>query len=533
MLPQLRTDRRPRALLRRHWLAVLLVSVGLVLRVLTQLAYHPAILYIDSLKYLYNAWTGADPVGYKVPLKIILSVGDLGTVTAVQHLLGLLMAVLLYVLLQRRGVSRWLAALAMAPVLLDAYQLEAEATIMPDVMFEALIVAALAVLLWQPSASWLAAAATGLILGIGVTVREVGLILIVPAVLYLLLSRGPLLSRGGWLTAMGKSAALGAAFALPILAYCAVSYGTTGHFWLSVKGSAAGRMAQAADCATLRLPARERPMCPTPAEQRESPDWLEHASQSPLLRIAVPGTEREKMVSVFDKAVERQQPLRVVAAVLRDSVRLFEVDRTATEAITPISRWQFQTMYPVYIPEVTLKHNGAIIVGVQTHHSGPYRYHLLNPAYGGRAAVNRPLAAFLRGYQLDGGYTPGPLLLIFTLAGLAGSLLALAGRRTSRRCRQLALGSLLFFVSAAGLLLVADLYVFSWRYQLPALVTLPCAGVLGAAAVADQVRQRRAARAARPQAPSLAVPATRRRASTGVAGAGAAGSGVPGPAVTP
>jgi len=44
-------------------------------------------------------------------------------------------------------------------------------------MFEALIVAALAVLLWQPSASWLAAAATGLILGIGVTVREVGLIL--------------------------------------------------------------------------------------------------------------------------------------------------------------------------------------------------------------------------------------------------------------------------------------------------------------------------------------------------------------------
>ena len=177
MLPQLRTDRRRRALLLRHWLAVLLLSGGLALRVLTQLAYHPAILYIDSLKYLYNAWTGANPVGYKVPLKIILSVGDLGTVTAVQHLLGLLMAVLLYVLLQRRGVSRWLAAVAMAPVLLDAYQLEAEATTMPDVMFEAFIVAALAVLLWQPSASWLAAAATGLILGIGVTVREVGLIL--------------------------------------------------------------------------------------------------------------------------------------------------------------------------------------------------------------------------------------------------------------------------------------------------------------------------------------------------------------------
>jgi hypothetical protein len=45
--------------------------------------------------------------------------------------------------------------------------------------------------------------------------------------------------------------------------------------------------------------------------------------------------------------------------------------------------------------------------------------------------------------------------------------------------------------SAVAVLLGADLYEFSWRYQLPALVTLPMAGALGATAIAQQVRHRR------------------------------------------
>ena len=64
------------------------------------------------------------------------------------------MAVVIYLLLLRRGVSRWLAALAIAPVLLDAYQLQHEQALMPDLWFEALIVAGLAILLWQPRTSW-------------------------------------------------------------------------------------------------------------------------------------------------------------------------------------------------------------------------------------------------------------------------------------------------------------------------------------------------------------------------------------------
>ncbi|HYS33760.1 MAG TPA: hypothetical protein VEM58_16005, partial [Streptosporangiaceae bacterium] len=138
---------RSLAAARRHWVFAAVLAAGLVLRVLAQLAYRPALLYIDTMKYLYNAYPGADPVGYKAPLRAILAVGGLSTVTAVQHLLGLAIAATIYVVLLRRGTPRWLAALAAAPVLLDAYQVQIEQTIMPDVWFEALLVAGIAVLL--------------------------------------------------------------------------------------------------------------------------------------------------------------------------------------------------------------------------------------------------------------------------------------------------------------------------------------------------------------------------------------------------
>ncbi|HEV2376286.1 MAG TPA: hypothetical protein VGS19_29465, partial [Streptosporangiaceae bacterium] len=101
------------AVLRRHWLAVALLAAGLVLRVLAELAYRPALFYIDTTRYLYNAARGMDPVGYKALLRAVLLVGNFDAVAAVQHLLGLAMAVVIYLLLRRRGVPRWLAALAM------------------------------------------------------------------------------------------------------------------------------------------------------------------------------------------------------------------------------------------------------------------------------------------------------------------------------------------------------------------------------------------------------------------------------------
>ena len=142
-----------------------------------------------------------DPVGYKGPLRVILAVANFNAVAAVQHLLGLAMAVLLYVLLLRRGSPRWLAALAMAPLLLDAYQVQIEQTLMPDTWFEALIVAGLAILLWRPAPGWRAVVAGGVVLGTSAIFAQVGEALLLPAVLYLLAL------GGGWRRALGRAAA--------------------------------------------------------------------------------------------------------------------------------------------------------------------------------------------------------------------------------------------------------------------------------------------------------------------------------------
>ncbi|HYB46093.1 MAG TPA: hypothetical protein VED20_01865, partial [Streptosporangiaceae bacterium] len=143
--------------LRRHWMLVLLLAGGLALRALAQIGYQPALLFIDSKKYLFGtdltatAWGSFDPIGYTLlVLRPVLMFANLGVVALLQHALGLAMAVALYAAMLRRGVARWLAAAAVAPVLLDAYQLNAEQTIMPDVLFQALVVAGLVVLAWQP-----------------------------------------------------------------------------------------------------------------------------------------------------------------------------------------------------------------------------------------------------------------------------------------------------------------------------------------------------------------------------------------------
>ena len=410
---RLRQALRPGGLtiaLRRHWLAAALLLAGLTLRAAAQLAYRPALFYIDSTRYLYHSG-GSDPVGYRLPLKIILIISSFNGVVVVQHLLGLTMAVALYWILLRRGCPRWLAALAIAPVLLDAYQLQIEQTIMPDAWFEALIVAGLVVLLWQQRPPLWAVLAAGLALGSAATVRQVGEILLLPALGYLLVA------VGGWRRRAGYAAATCAAFAIPIIGYSSLSLALTGHFWLSHSGAttAYGRMAAAADCATLRLPAAERALCPTPAQQATGPDQLEHGASSPLrpYYANLPSGEASRLVAAFNRQVLAQQPLTVARAVGRDALKLFALTRTTSPGDTPISRWQFQHSYPAYPP-----HASRQIIAAAGRKYG-----------GGGQATGRQLAAFLRSYQLGGGYSPGPLLACAALAGLIGSAsLARRGR---------------------------------------------------------------------------------------------------------
>jgi hypothetical protein len=491
------------ALLRRHWLIAALVLAGLVLRVLAQLAYQPPLVYVDTLKYLYGASPGSEPLAYTAVLRLILLVGGLSIVAALQHVLGLAMGVVLYLLLLRRGASRWLAALGAAPVLLDAYQLQMETTIMPDVWFEAMIVVGLAVLLWRPAVSLRAAVVAGLILGLSATFKQLGEALAVPVVLFLLVA------GDDWPERIKKAAALCVAFLLPIVAYSSWSYAKNGHFRLAHGQSRTGRLVASADCATLKLSPNARLLCPTPHQQSFGPDWLEHSGHSPLYATPLPpGAKRFKLISEIDSAVVSQQPLRVAASIASDWARLFDVTRSPTSWVTPIARFQFQTRYPTYPPWVELGQGNVVVVGVQKALFGRFVHSPLKPAYGGPVRISHPLASFLRGYQLHGGFTPGPLFALFGLAGLAGSVLALLRRASTPGSRRLALACLLFTGAAVVLLLVPDIYEFSWRYQLPALITLPPAGVLGLAALLGHRRARPAAPDAAAQNTAAADPAS-------------------------
>jgi hypothetical protein len=475
-------------LLRQHWVFVLLIAGGLALRVVTQFAYEPALLFIDSKKYLFGtdfsagAWGSFDPIGYTLlMLKPVLMFGDLGLVALLQHVLGLGMAVALYALMLRRGVTRWLAALAVAPVLLDAYQLNAEQTIMPDVLFEALLVAGIVLLLWQPRPSLAFVILAGLALGTSAPVRQVGEALILPALVYVLA-----VARD-WRTRLVQGTVLFVCFALPVVGYMGYSkvvlhYG----FQLSNMGDAYlyGRAAHAADCATLKLPADEQLLCPTPAQALKlGVDGLVNNPDSPRVEYAVNaklGTADYNLPQQreFAYAVIKQQPMRVVGDIARDSIKIFALTRNTVEGDTPIKRWQFQNVYPTFPPGITVK--GATSLFSQF-------------GGGGKARVRRPLAVGLRYYQLHGGYTPGPVFLLTLLLGLAG--IFTFGRR--RDPDNLSLVCLLITGSAVAVLLGADLYEFSWRYQLPALVTLPIAGAIGATAIARQVQRRRATKAIR------------------------------------
>ena len=491
---RLRAGARLGSLIRRHWLMTALLLAGLVLRVLAQIAYRPALLYIDTLKYLYNAWPGTDPLGYKGVLQAILLVGNLQAVTAVQHLVGLAMGVGIYVVLLRRGAPRWLAALAAAPVLLDGYELQTEQTIMPDVWFEALIVAALVLLLWHPRPRPRAIALAGLALGLSVTVAQAGEILILPAAIY------AVVAAGSWRRAVGGAALMCVSFAVPILGYMSISDAVSGHFWLSRSGETSiyGRVAMAADCATLKLPSYERALCPTAQQkQKLGADGLDHAPNSPLtLYVAPPGMSQTGIVQNFTEEVIKQQPLRVLGDTAADAARLFAVTRVTSPGDTPISRWQFQGHYPSYQNYIRTSRDNVIIVGLHLQNPAPggpsYVYQPLDASMGGKADVIRPLAAFLRSYQLNGGYTPGPLYLAATVLGLIGTL-ALVRRRiwAVGRDRELALACCLFFLTAAAILVFSDIPEFSWRYQLPAIMTLPPAGALGLALLLARLGDRR------------------------------------------
>ncbi len=447
-----------------------MLGIGLVLRVLTWIAYRPSILYIDSFRYLDNLTALSpvqlNPIGYDLVLNVFVWIGGTALVAAVQHLAGLAIALGIYALALRLGAYRWVAALASAALLLDAYQLQIEQNIMSEIWFQGVLIGLLWLLAGRrgqlargSGPSWRAAAAVGVLIGFGVLLRLIGIVLVVPVLGYLILAGGAIPARQ-WRLIGTRVLGVAVGLAVVLVPYVTYFHSATGRWGLTISSGNVlyGRAATVADCRTLDLKPELRVFCPKePLDERLGVDWYTHADTDPNWPGPLPpGSDRLALAGQFGKQVLFQQPFDVLGKILIDIGKSFSPIRKTFDKDVAIERWQFQYDYPTYGAEYP------------TPDDYTERYDGMRPT------VQPQLAWFLRAYQFHGGYTPGPALAIAGLLGVAGVF---------RRSGRLRSAALLATGSAVLLLVGTDAFEFSWRYQLPGLVLFPVAGAIGLTAL--------------------------------------------------
>src|ERR1700679_2253811 len=166
------------------------LAAGALLRLITILGYPSALFfYGDSYVYLGAALRPqpnlSKVTGYSFFLRALLPFHSLTLVVTIQHLMGLAVAVMIYVLLRRNGVSKLWSTVATLPQLLDGYIIEDEHLIMTETLFTFLLMIAMLLLLWQPRARWWTAGIAGLLAGIAATVRTEGEVVLAVIPLFL------------------------------------------------------------------------------------------------------------------------------------------------------------------------------------------------------------------------------------------------------------------------------------------------------------------------------------------------------------
>ena len=449
--------------LRRHWIFAALLVLTAALRAVVLAAYHPALIFPDSVRYLQYAhnftaglWS-ADALrqsGYSVLLIPVALLHDLWLIPVAQHLAGLATAGLVYAVLIRFGVRAWLAAAATIPVLFDPLQLVLEQYVLTDVWTVLLILAALAVLAWpREKQGWLPAAVCGLLLGLAVTFRDQELIMVVPAALFVLVAARPRRRR------LTRLAALAGCFLVPVVGYLGWFDASHGQWNVTSFDGAFlyGRVADFASCQGLNLPAYEKPLCPAQPPAERIADFYTWNPQSPQWTFHPPaGMSRDAVVRDFSLRILRHQPLAYAEAVASDVLYGFSpVLGAGPERYSP-AYLQFQT----YVRPDRQAYASIGALGY--------------PA----PALEPGLAAFLTGYG-RWFYVPGPVFA----AGLAlalGGLVAAKARRRSAGDKATRDAGLLFTASAVLVLIPpAAFATFDWRYQLPQLSLIPVAALLG------------------------------------------------------
>ncbi|GAA2168094.1 hypothetical protein [Actinomadura napierensis] len=427
--------------------SVLLVA-GLALRVFVVLGYPPALWFNDSYDFLRIADGPFPhplrPSGYGLFLWGLKPFHSLALVTGLQHTAILGIAVVGYVALVRNfEVRRWVAALAVAPLLLDAYQAELEHLILSDTVFTVLILVAMLLLARPGAAGWRRAALVGALLGVAAVTRTVGVPLFLIALLYLLLRR----------TRWTSFAVLAAAFVLPLGGYAAWFHSDYGRFGMTgVDGIFLwGRTSTFADCDRHTPPPELAHLCPY-----GSPDGRPAASHQIWVENSPTGwvdgkpfdEKTNEQAQEFALWAIRTQPLGYVKAVSYDFfVRTFSWKRHHYPTPGTEARYHFPMRAQEQKP-LPLIGGGDRISVVRDYERGSGKTHIV-----------APFAGWLRAYQ-DHVYVRGSMLGAVLLAGLAGLL----RRRRARR------ETALLWATAVTLLAIPPVTVdFDYRYMLPAM----------------------------------------------------------------
>jgi hypothetical protein len=430
--------RPARRLIARHRLFAAVLVPALLLRIDAELGYRWQSWFNDSYTYVRSAVTltpeTTRPSGYPVYLWLLSPAHSYLLVTASQHLMGLLVAVMIYALARHRfAVPSWIAVLAALPVLYDGFEIQLEHLVMSDTLFLFLAMAAVTALLWSPRPSWRACLAAGLLLGLSATVRSTGLPLLVVFGVYLLVR---FLPKWNWKGLVAGVAAGGVAFAVPMLGYAGWYNSSHGEFAMT---DATGvflysRVMTFADCAKMSLPTDLLPLCTsTPPGQRPVAQDYIWTDISPLYRFSQPefSPKVNKLAERFAiKAIEAQ-PLDYARAVWDDAVRSFEWNRSAFPNAQTYDDYLF----------------GRTDQAVP---SSPFRGYSSAMAYYGRGSattvVAEPFASVIRGWQRY-AWLPGPLYGLILLIGLFG--IAARWRRAGRDALLPWLASLTIIVTPA------------------------------------------------------------------------------------
>lgn len=231
--------------------------IAAIPRIISMLGFRPALFTQDSFVYLrYGLHPGPNwmrPTGYCLLLLLARPLHSFDAVTGAQHLAGLAVAGGVYLLLRSRGLPAWGATLAAAPTLVDPRQIWLEQSILPDLWFEVLAVAAIVALLGRRRPAWWQAALAGFCAGLATITRGNGFPLAV------IVLGGLVIRRVGW----RRTAMAALACAVPVLGYMTAFYLGYGQFTLT-EGDGLflwARTMSFANCAIIKPPPSLTRLC--------------------------------------------------------------------------------------------------------------------------------------------------------------------------------------------------------------------------------------------------------------------------------